>query len=169
MVVLGGDRRSCQLIKPEWHRAKRATCLEGIAKVSPGGPPCGALIQDRGQREDVDLLVAVCARKLLRRHVLGRAMHVCGRQKCLCRVLLRRAPCESRAPVSARHTLHKLRRDAAGAAGMPACMLFLLATSIRSQLALILLMPKSAILARPLTSSRMFCGLRSLCTTLGCR
>ena len=65
--------------------------LEGVPKVPPRRAARGALVEDGGQGEDIHLLVAVRPGKLLRRHVLGGAMHVCGRQEGLCRVLFRAA------------------------------------------------------------------------------
>ena len=52
--------------------------LEGVPKVSPGRASRRALIEDGSQGEDVHLLIAVRPGKLLRRHVLRRAMDVCG-------------------------------------------------------------------------------------------
>lgn len=69
-----------------WHRTDAAD-LESVGEVAPGGPSGGALIEDSAQRKDIHLLVAVGARKLLWRHVLGRSIHIRGRQEGLCRVL----------------------------------------------------------------------------------
>ena len=52
--------------------------LKGIPKVSPGRAARRALVEDGGQGEDVHLLIAVRPSKLLRGHILRRAMHVCG-------------------------------------------------------------------------------------------